>query len=652
MIYNLISKIYNLKSIIFLLFVLVAIYFWRIFPPLSSTDTYFHLSVGRWVALHHQIPQYDTFTFVAPNKKWISDEWLSGLALYLTYVNFGDLGILILRTLVGTLMIFFIYQSLKTNQVKFKLRILAITTAAVTISLRLFDRPEMFSFLIFSILFFLLENYIKNPKSKYLLPLPLIFLLWANIQGYAPIGIVVFGFYLVRKLLETWQSKDQKLIPVLISQKIFIGFFLASFLAATGTPGQFRRFFYAFFLNKDLFGVITEVKSLPDRLAQIKYDFWLNIPLEVYLLLSIAIVGLVVILLKFSKKTLLVNLSELAFFLFILGLGFRFFRTIPLSIFLVSPLVFRKINDATLKAKGIFLDIPVVILGLAMLLIMVISISQGRLWGYKTNYLFVFDKSGQIMVAATNNWKEKQPIQALRFIQQNFKPKRILTALNWSNQVIWVFNEKVKVFADIIYEKQTRETLDDYGKLAGGQAGWQEALVKYNPDIIINTQYLNIGDLFVVPVYELKNWKLVYVDDVVAVYAKDEIITQENQVLSAIHPEYSNDLKFKLEETEEAQKELVYLIGINPKNAFATNQQILLEMQAKNYKKATELAQNATKLFPKDPNFYFLLAASQIAQGNCSQVALPLSRAKNLAGGYYYIKREVENLIATCNLKI
>ena len=135
------------------LFALLAIFFVRAHPPLASTDSYFHLAIGRFVAKNHQIPKVDTFTFVSPGKEFISNEWLSGLILYLAYVNFGDIGILTLRTLVGLVTVFFLYRALSVIGIDFYLKVLAVLAAAVAISLRFTDRPEMFSFLFFSGLF-------------------------------------------------------------------------------------------------------------------------------------------------------------------------------------------------------------------------------------------------------------------------------------------------------------------------------------------------------------------------------------------------------------------------------------------------------------------------------------------------------------------
>jgi hypothetical protein len=47
---------------------------------LNDPDTYWHLTVGNWIAEHRMVPAADPFSFTKPGEHWISFEWLSQLA--------------------------------------------------------------------------------------------------------------------------------------------------------------------------------------------------------------------------------------------------------------------------------------------------------------------------------------------------------------------------------------------------------------------------------------------------------------------------------------------------------------------------------------------------------------------------------------------
>lgn len=646
-------KVFSAKILLTVsVFILAFIFFWSIYIPLYSPDCYFHLSVGRWVFRNHAIPTTNTFTFITPGKEWISNEWLSGLIFYLVYSNWRETGILALRSFVGVLTMFFIFKSLGVLKVDYFLKILGTLATGVIISNRFFDRPEIFSFLLFSLLIYLLISYTKTQKFWYLLPLPVIFLAWPNIQGYSPIGLIVFSYYLGRKILAI--TKDPKQIfRSFLDQKIFIASFVLSILAATFTIGQFKRFFYAFFLNKELFGVVAEVQSLFKIVSGIKYDFWLYISLDLIIFTIVILLGLQILSFKFSKKTLPVNLWDLGYFIFIVGLAFKFIRMVPTANLLSTPLIIQAANSFFPKEKKntilFYLTLaPITIL----VMIMVVSIFQKNLYAHKANTLFIAGIAGDPMIAANTTWKESEPFAALDFIKKHYTPQKILTSINWSNVVYWELDEKTKVFADIIYEKQTKESLADYLIMAIGQKDWQEKLKKYNPDLIITTQPLNLVEVFAMPAWESPNYKRVYVDEATIVYAKNELITDKSQILTALQPELNTDLKFKEENTQKAQEEIEKLLSYNPKNSFALEQKISLLLFKKDFEKAAEVSENAINLVPTNPNFYLYLGMAKAEIGKCNEIALPLSKAKRLAGGYNYLKKSADTVAAKCFLKI
>lgn len=644
--------------ILVFVFVLSALYFARVHPPIASTDTYYHLSIGRQVAATHQIPKTDTFTFVAAGREFISGEWLSGLIFYTIFNQWQETGILALRIFIGTAVLFFLYQTMRLLAIRFELIVLFLLANTFTLGLRMIDRPEMFSFLLFSILIYLITIYNsqrgdslrkQGVSSTLLLFLVVpIFLIWPNIQGYSPLGLLTLAYGLFANSLQT--QNYQNLTGAIKTNKLPLAIFLLSTLAATATADQFRRFFYVFFLNRDLFGYVIEVQSIFNKLAAIKYNFWANIPVEIYIFAVVSLIGLISFRFKVypqaqsSASKSLVLLLDLGYFLLLLALAVLFIRFIPVFILLSTPLVARNLSVSRIFPK--FLPK----MAIAILILMItISIFEKSILGDRTNMLFATDKAGQPVVATARTWKSRQPTAALEFIRQNLNSQKLLTSLNWSNQVVWEL-PNTKVFADIIYEKQTRQSLEDLQNLSRGQSDWPHLLDKYQPDTIINTQPFNLVSFFEVPIWQIKDWKLVYVDDVAVVYTK--LAIAENLGLSAIHPEYASDFKFTEEEKDLAKKELEKLINLNPNNSFAYSQLILTGLLENDHQSAQNLTRVAKSKFKNDPNFYLLEATIKVAKKDCSGAAGALSSAKRLTRGYFFLLEKVQTLAAQCSLKI
>lgn len=623
------------KLVLILILAFASLYFAKIHPPIASTDSYFHLAIGREVTKTRQIPKVDKFTFVADGKQYIANEWLSGLIFYQVYEKWQEAGILALRALLGAGILFFLYKTLALLKIRFELIILFLLLNTFTLGLRMIDRPEIFSFLLFSLVLYVT---VQSRKLLLVTAAPLIFLIWPNIQGYAPLGLLTLAYGLIRKDIPPRLSFPSRLTTFTL---------LASILAACFTIDQFKRFFYVFFLNRELFGYVVEVQSIFKKLAAIRYDFWASIPIEIYIFAIFGTISLISFRLRVNpppeshSKIKPVIFLDLIYFLILAVLAVEFVRMIPLFILLSSPIIAQNLNYLPANFFWRLLEKAAISL---LTLMVAVSIIQKGILGDHTNTLLVFDKEGKVVVATASTWKERQPKDALRFIKGNLAPKRLLTSLNWSNHVIWELPQ-TKTFGDIIYEKQTRQSLADLENLNRAQADWQNLLEKYQVDTVINTQPFNLVSFFEVPVWQLRDWSLVYADDVAVVWAKN---APSHLVLHAIHPQFASDFKFKEEEKDQAKRELEKLLSVSQDNSFAYEQLTLVHLLENEPELAQKRIKEAKSRFPKDPNFYLLEATLKASTKDCPGAAGSLKQAKKLATGYFYIQHKVEILAKRC----
>jgi hypothetical protein len=155
----------------------------------ADFDLWWHLAVGRFVALHHKLPVPDEFSFTAAGRYWIAHEWLAQLMLYGVHLRFGMLGLLVT---CGTLTAATVLIALRTMRRSGAGLAAFIWCFALLFALQPFlgPRPHVAAFLFMAILVDRLEAWIAN-RGWTIWLLPALFGLWANVHGSFVVGLAV-----------------------------------------------------------------------------------------------------------------------------------------------------------------------------------------------------------------------------------------------------------------------------------------------------------------------------------------------------------------------------------------------------------------------------------------------------------------------------
>ena len=165
----------------------------------ADPDLWGHLAFGRTIYETHEAPRVDAYSYTSAGSKWINHEWLSELVFYGVTRYAGPVGLLVLKTLIGLAIAFILYLSVtaKTRSV-----LLAMVFLFVSFSMMSFGfliRPQIFTYFFFTLVIFLLEKFRGSERDVWIYPLPVIFLLWANMHGGFVAGLaVLFLFYAFR----------------------------------------------------------------------------------------------------------------------------------------------------------------------------------------------------------------------------------------------------------------------------------------------------------------------------------------------------------------------------------------------------------------------------------------------------------------------
>lgn len=209
-------------------------YLYFIIPLLLSTtlniskerDIWFILSYGKYI-LKNGLPHYDILS-MHNNFSLVVQQWLSDIIYYLPYELLGGVGIYILVFILNTLILYFLYKlcMLISNKRVFNSVISSSIIDILLMTYFVTPRPQMFTFLIFLILLYILENYLKK-ESKVVWFIPLLSILLVNLHASMwPCLFILMLPYLVEFSYNYLKKKDRKIFKLLqvLFVSIIVGF--------------------------------------------------------------------------------------------------------------------------------------------------------------------------------------------------------------------------------------------------------------------------------------------------------------------------------------------------------------------------------------------------------------------------------------------
>ena len=169
---------------------------------LANSDVWWHLQAGSWILQNHAFPHSGLFSQSA-SLPWIDTSWAYDVLLSLFYRLVGLRAIPVLAMLAKI--------SLAVITFLLARRVLGNFTCAVLLSAAaqylLFDRqalPVYFSILAFAVELLLLMEVRRSGKVTQLLWLPVMFIVWTNVDPGFVYGLLLLGLFLVSLLIEHW----------------------------------------------------------------------------------------------------------------------------------------------------------------------------------------------------------------------------------------------------------------------------------------------------------------------------------------------------------------------------------------------------------------------------------------------------------------
>ncbi len=462
-------------------------------------DLGYHLASGRWILQHLDVPRQDTFTFGAAGHEYLDSQWLYQVGVYLLdrlggypLVSLAHLSLILLAFALTAVRI-------SLGGCPRWLQAALVLPAILGMEIRFLERPELFSW-VFLVMVLLCLDLHRKGKTGALFFLPVIHLLWANVEGLFPLGWVVIGAYLMTSYFERGRL-DPALVKAL----------LASGAATLVNPYGFRALSFPFLLltRFDPGGffkkAISEFQSPWTAAASPDSPFFPAFPIDSYRVVSILF--LLFILLTIRRRKF--HEYGLAFFFF--ALSALAIRNIPLFFLPVLPTVAKAAADCasfTHEGEGPKERwTPPRGLGQGMaFIVLLICLRVG------TGAYYVSERR-----IIHNGWgmdPEHLPLKVCSFIRQNHLSAPLLNSMGfggfmeWETQAVPFIDGRLEVMGEPLFRQY---------ELSHAPGGLQTLSLNANFQGIVYDHMMDIP--WTKQLLDLEGWRMIYLDDLSALWA-------------------------------------------------------------------------------------------------------------------------------------
>ena len=489
-------------------FVLVALLGMR---KTAAYDLGFHLKGGQWIAEHHQVPLTDTYTYSAQGKPYVDSHWLYQLALYGLYRT-GSYESLTLAHVALLLCVFCLLAlRCRVSHAPAWATPTLLAGAIFIMERRFMERPEILSWLLLGATLGVMENQGRLGKRTLWL-LPLIQLLWVNIEGLFVLGWIVLGAYWADAWWE--RKKPDARLTLILALSIGADLINPNFIWGVAYPFSFISKLQGDIYNQ----TVMELLSIPGFLSNSGFARDSKGFIYVFFLYFL----LVILSLALRKKKAPEILLAAAFFY----LSFKAVRNIPLAMIVTLPTAvlglrelhgrfgawlakapsLAKVREGMPFSKAVGWGIPF----LAALWI--------GLWGSRvaTNAYYLSDVRPEQFGLGLD--KGKLPVEASLYLTREGLDGKVLNSPNFGGWLEWTRNLPVymdgrwEVMGDDLYRRYLDMTFSN-GQAMGGVSA---ELFNTKAEIVVFDPRTESS--WIAQLKNLPAWRLVYLDDCAAIY--------------------------------------------------------------------------------------------------------------------------------------
>ena len=164
---------------------------------IEDPDAFTHLALGRQLVEHHGFPAREPFSFTTPDSAYYNPEWLFGVVLHLGSLVAGTAGVVLITAAVVALAAWILWLDSRPRDADadiaagWLIRAAIVTILVVMMRHRFVERPDIALMVFLAFTIYALNEYLAAGR-RLLFLLPVVYVLWANIQPSIIVSVVPF----------------------------------------------------------------------------------------------------------------------------------------------------------------------------------------------------------------------------------------------------------------------------------------------------------------------------------------------------------------------------------------------------------------------------------------------------------------------------
>lgn len=481
--------------------------------PLADADIGWHIRTGELILAEHAIPRTDPFSSTMQGQPWFAWEWLYDVALGVVHRAMGLNGVVWLAALLMSLTFSLLFTRLLATGTGLPVALPLWLLGLWASSIHAFARPHIVSWLFTMIWFIVLDEWEQGrarPWTRWFFPATMV--LWVNLHGGWPLGLVLIGIFAVAALLQSVRNRNE--FEALLDRNRARGMawtFGVSLLATGINP-------YGFGLHAHIYRYLGD-SFLMNRIAEFRSpDFhgWGQRAFAVILLLT---------LLSFAASRGRIRLSRWLIVPVLAYAGSYAARNVPIAAQLLVLVGGPALWQAVIEVR----ERPAAWKWLRELAAYVCRVAnrigeqearlRWHLWpGIAVVASLLLCLAGgkvasQRVVSAGFDAKHL-PVQAAEYLKQEKSSAPIFAPDQWGGYLIYALFPERQVVIDDRHDLFGSQRFREYDALVQGVPGWQGVLARWNIQTVVVQSDSTLANLLrQLP----QEWQAVYDDSVTVV---------------------------------------------------------------------------------------------------------------------------------------
>lgn len=466
---------------------------------LSDPDLGFHLNAGRWIIQHRAFPINDFATYTVSDHIYIDLHWLFQVIIYGIYSLTGYHGLSFLLCILICWLFYLIGRRMTNAGVRCPVMIFLLLLALLVMEPRFILRPELVTSIFIIFYQIILDGEYREKRPSRLIFLPVIMLIWCNMEGLFMLGYALIGAYFISGWVRD-RKPDLRLL----------GWGVATVAVCLINPYGLKGLLFPFELLTRFQQSNVFHQHIKEFQPIFQVQTWTLKEYASLIYFSVSVVGMIFTIRQ--RKT-----HEVILWIIFAILALLAIRNIPLFIIITISFTGNALDEMVSRSSKVVqgkwgkkVKLVFGVLILAFILALIPRVITNAYYSDNLSY----NKTGIGLD------RFQFPEGVIEFIESNHLDGRIINSLSYGGWISWRTARPIFVDArlEVIGEPLYKEIEESWNE------GLPALIDKYQPDLLVYdySRYFS----WTPQLHALHGWHPIYLDGQSAIFAREGYATQ------------------------------------------------------------------------------------------------------------------------------